>query len=220
MEKFPEHAKNFVSAHVQDAVYKTEHEQQNILLEFRKFPSESELVFTIVNEQDFRVASIHELVYALPSLVSLSLSHSIRLFWNGASKNATLIELFMPSYTHRPTSADLQLRLILEDESYQTTACDTLQDAIWELQEQTKLEAEWRLCTCFHCLYSGYARDYAVSDREYWCYRDVPEAVTEIQTNGKVVRNDTRWAGAYFMDAFHTCAFWRPLAFPGKQKAG
>jgi len=220
MEKLPEYAINFVSTRVHEAVYKTEHEEQTILLEFRQFLSENELVYTIVKEREFRVTSMHELVYALPSLVSLSLSHSIRLFWNGVIKKATLIEVFMPSRTQQPPLANLQVKLILDDKSFQTTSCNTLQDAIWELQELTNTEAEWRLCTCYHCQYSGYARDYANSDREYWCYRDVPDAVTEIQTSGKVIRHETRWAGAYFMDAFHTCAFWRPLVIPGKQQAG
>jgi hypothetical protein len=220
MEKLPENAAHFVSSHIQEAVYKTEYEEQIILLESRQFPTEEELLFTIVNDQEFRVPSIHELVYALPSLMSLSLSHSIRLFWNGVIKKATFIEIFTPSRTQRPPLADLQIKLAIDDKSFQTTICDTLQDAIWELHDLTRTEAEWRLYTCYHCQYSGQARDYLVGDRQYWCYRDVPDAIAEIKARGKPIRSETRWAGAYYVDAFHTCAAWRPLVLSSEQQAG
>ncbi len=218
MEKLPEYAINFVSSHVQEAVYRTEHEEQIVLLESRQSPTEEEILFTIINGQEFRASSIHELVYALPSLVSLSLSHSVRLLWNGFIKKAVLVEIFTPSHTQRPPLADLQLRLIIDDKSFQTTACDTLQDAVWELHELIGDEVKWWLYTCYSCQYSGYARDYLVSDRQYWCYRDVPEAVSEIQAIGRAHRLRARWSGAYFVDAFHTCAAWRPLAFSAKQQ--
>ena len=122
MEKLPEYAFHFVSSRVQEAVYKTEHEEHIILLEYRQSPTEEELLFTVVNEQEFRVPSIHELVYALPSLVSLSLPHAIRLVWDGTVKKATLIEIFTPSHSQHPSLADLQVRLIVDDKSFQDTA--------------------------------------------------------------------------------------------------
>jgi hypothetical protein len=85
-----------------------------------------------------------------------------------------------------------------------------LTDAYVELQEITELVARWWLCTCFDCKYSGHARDYCLSDREYWCYRDVPDAYAEIAAKGKYASQEARFAGDYFVDAFHTCAAWQP----------
>jgi hypothetical protein len=88
-----------------------------------------------------------------------------------------------------------------------------LQDAIWELQEQTEKLASWWFRTCYHCRYSGQARSYALSDREYWCYRDVPEAYEEIRSRGKYASSAARFAGDYFVDAFHMCSAWQPVVF-------
>jgi hypothetical protein len=142
----------------------------------------------------------------------LSIPHTIHMLWNGEVKQAEVTEIFRP----RPNVghslfAALQLRLVIEGRKYETSLCNTLQDAVWELQEITEAKADWWLRTCYHCQYAGQARDYATSDREYWCYRDVPDAFAEIQAKGKYASREALYAGSYFVNAFHVCAAWRPI---------
>jgi hypothetical protein len=202
----------FADFRVYTAAYQTEQGETTILLEFRTTANEEHLLFTMVGDQEIRAGSIHELVYTLPSLVSLSISHTVHMLWNGEVKQAELTEIFRP----RPNVghslfAALQLRLVIEGRNYETSLCNTLQDAVWELQEITEAEADWWLRTCYHCQYAGQARDYATSDREYWCYRDVPDAFAEIQAKGKYASREALYAGSYFVNAFHVCAAWRPI---------
>jgi hypothetical protein len=206
-------SKNFTAFSIYEATYRTEQGEDTILLEFRTMPNEQQVLFTVIDNKQIRADSIHELVYSLPSLVSLGIPHSVRLLWNGNIKLAKLIETFRPSQDiEYPSFASLQLRLVVDNKTYETALCNTLQDAIWELQEMTEAEAAWWLRTCYHCQYSGQARDYALSDREFWCYRDVPDAFAEIQAKGKYASREARQAGRYFVNAFHACAAWRLLA--------
>ncbi len=212
MVEVPDYFKNFAAFHAYEAIYRTAEKEEQILLEVRNFADEKELLFTVIDNQPIRVGSIHELVYSRPELISLSIPHMIRLLWKGEIKKAELIEIFSRSQnTAYPPIASLQLRLNMEGKTYETTICDTLQDAIEELHEMTRAEALWRLHACYSCRFSGHARDYIVSDREYWCYRDVPEVVAEIQAKGRNKSGKGRFDGDYFVDAFHVCAAWQPL---------
>jgi hypothetical protein len=202
----------FADFRVHTATYRTQQGETTILLEIRMMANEEHLLFTMVGDQEIRVGSIYELLHTLPSLVSLSIPHEVHLLWNGEIKQAELTEIFRPRPSvGYPLFAALQLRLAIEDRNYETSLCNTLQDAVWELQEITKAQADWWLRTCYHCQYAGQARDYATSDREYWCYRDVPDAFAEIQVKGKYASQEALFAGNYFVNAFHTCAAWRPI---------
>jgi hypothetical protein len=212
MVEVPDYFKNFAAFHVYEAIYHTVEKVEQILLEVRSFANEETSLFTIINDQPVRVGSVHELVYSRPELISLSISHVVRLLWNDEMKKAEIVEIFSHSQDPgHPQVASLQLRLNIEGKTYETTICDTLQDAIEELHEMTRAEAQWLLYACYSCRYSGYARDYSVSDREYWCYRDVPDAYEEIKSKGKYASSAARFAGNYFVDAFHMCSAWQPV---------
>lgn len=211
MREFPSYANNFASFRVYEAIYRTAQKEEEILLEFRGSANEEELVFTVIDNRPIRVGSIHELVHMLPELVSLSIDHSVRLVWNGEIKKVKLTEIFSHSQDpNHPQVASMQLRLVVDGKSYETTVCDTLTDAIWELRELTEKVAEWDLYACFNCEYAGHAQEYSNSDREFWCYRDVPEAIAGIHAGVKYANQKARFAGRYFVDAFHTCAAWQP----------
>ena len=211
MQELPDYITGFTNFRIHEAIYQTKDKKETILLEFRLTVLEEDILFTVIDGKQIRVETIHHLVQALPALVSLSIPHSIRLLWNGVIKQGELVEIFSPSQDPKhPLIASLQLRLTLDDQTYETTICDNLQDAVQELEEMTEAEAQWWLCTCYHCHYSDHNRLYSLSDREYACYRDVPEALAEIRAKGKIASPEARRAGKYFVDAFHTCAAWKP----------
>lgn len=210
MREQSDYKRNFASFHVQEAIYRTEHKQEEILVETRMTALEDQLFFTIVNNQQIRASSIHKLVHLLPSLLSLDIKHSIRLLWNDEKRRAEIEEIFRPRQTSQNSLlASSQLRLTVDNKTYETTICDTLMDAIWDLQEIIQSKAEIWLYTCFHCQYNGHAMNYLVGDREYWCYRAVPEAFAEIRAKRKAASQSARFAGKYFVNAFHTCAAWQ-----------
>lgn len=214
MVEVPDYFKHFAAFHAYEAIYRTVENEVQILLEIRSFADERELLFTIINSQPVQVSSVHELVYSRPELLSLSIPHSVRLLWDGTVKKAEIVEVFSQSHhPDYPQVASLQLRLNIEGKTYETAICDTLQDAIEELHEMTSTEAQWWLYTCYSCRFSGHARNYSVGDREYWCYRDFPEAYDEIKSKGKYASSARRFAGDYFVDAFHMCSAWQPIVF-------
>ncbi len=192
MELLPGHFVHFVSTRVLEALCKTQKGEQALLIEVRQSADEKETYFTVADGQEVRAPSIHHLVQLLPDLVSLTLPHAVSLLWNGTVKNATLIEILRRSSAQPYPLADVTVRLSIEGELFETTPCDALQDAIWELHELS--DSQWRLRTCYHCILAGLARDYLNTDRWYWCYRDVPDAIEEILTKGRP--ESSRWLGA------------------------
>ena len=201
----------FVSTRVYTAVCQRNGKEELILIESRQSELEKTLVFTVVDGKQIRIGSMLELVQSLPLLESLSMRHIIRVLWNNEFRDAELVETLVPSRVADDTSLpSLKLALVLEGKTYETTLCDVLTDAYIEMHEMTEDVAAWRWCTCFCCRYARHARFYSNSDRQYWCYRDVPDALAEIEAKGKSASSESRFAGNYYVDAFHTCAAWQP----------
>lgn len=216
MREFPSYWRSFADFGVTEAVYRTSEKEEEILLEFRGSANEEEMLFTIIDGRPIRVGSIHQLVSSLPELVSLTIEHSIRVVWEGQVKRAQLTEIFTHSQANdsvqppnvRPAS--LQLRLVVDGKTYETTVSDSFSDLVQELKELTEGEGKWRLRTCRDCRYAGQPHLYSASEREYWCYRDVPEAIADLEVNVKFANMKARFEGRYFVRAFHTCAAWQP----------
>ena len=211
----PIYANKFTQFRVLKAICQTHKQEEEIVLEFRSSADEKEKLFTIVDGKAFHVDSIYTIINSLPDLIAIRVPHQIRILWGGNSVEAEVIEVFLPSTDPDHIYYDtLQLILKIEDKVFNTEPCDTLTDAISELHEVTEEVGEggdWRLCTCFNCEFAGYARKYSNSDREYWCYRDVEEDQwKEIKSKRKFANPEAKFAGKYFVDAFHFCAAWTP----------
>jgi hypothetical protein len=119
--------------------------------------------------------------------------------------------LMLPNEGSSQESLLVRARLQLATGTIESELVETLQDAIWELQEAAGGDLWFAIC--FHCALSGHARDYLIGDRSYWCYRDVAgnrggESVGVADSD----EPSRRYAGAYYVDAFHTCPAWRPLS--------
>ena len=69
--------------------------------------------------------------------------------------------------------------------------------------------AVWHLKTCHGCKFSRPAFLWPVSDRdELRCYRDAPDALAELRSQGKFASSEALHAGEYFVNAFHRCSAW------------
>jgi hypothetical protein len=211
MQSSPDYLRSFADFHVCEATCRVDQREEVILLESRTTAWEEEFLFAVIDGKPFHVHSIHELVHTVPSLVSLSVQHDIRVLWNGVIKKAKLVETFRPKWSvDHPPIASVELTLVVDNNTYQTTPSDSFTEAYIELHELTPEELDWKVCTCYDCKYSGQARDYSNNDREYWCYRDVPDAFAEIQAKGKYASQQARFAGMYYAKTFHTCMAWQP----------
>lgn len=148
--------------------------------------------------------------YIALKCLSLSIPHTLYVLWNSVPKAAELVETFVPAPAS-PSFVNVKLSLVVDGNVYETEACDTLTDAIWELDEAIGEEIEWLLQTCYDCLYSRPAFLTPVSDRDHMrCYRDVPEAFAEVRRQGKNASAEALHSGHYFVNVFHTCAAWQP----------
>jgi len=115
------------------------------------------------------------------------------------------------------TNGSLKIRLIRDNLQFESEASDTLTDAICDIQEEVEPDVDLWLMTCFHCKFAGHALNYLVGDREFWCYRDAPEAFEDVLKRGKSAKMSSRFAGAFFVNAFHTCAAWELRQPPSRE---
>lgn len=219
MTRLPDFSNNFSRFYVHEGIYKASGREINILIESRKNSSGEELIYSKYDDEEIRAASIYEFVSKLPSLESLQIAHTIRIKWHDELKRVKLHEIFTPAIrTSTVPPISLQLEVKIDSKSYKTQPCDTLLDAKQELAETTKEEAKLQICTCITCDYSGQAEDYLMDDREYWCYRDFPEAYDEIRKKRmqrKRASGEAKYSGVFYVSWFHTCAAWRPrVSFP------
>lgn len=210
MKELPEYASQFTNFELYEAVCSIEGKEKRTMLEIRVNAIEEKTMLTMVNEQLYRANSIHQLVHMIPCLEYIEIIHPIYLLWSNEDKLASLIERYEPCQPTNNEQLSLsRIILIVDDKKYKTDTCDTIMDAIWELQEFIKPDAQIWLKTCYHCQFSGNAMDYLVGDRDYWCYRDVPEALDEIRAKRKGASRLARFSGKYFVNAFHTCSAWQ-----------
>ena len=206
----PDPIQSFSSFNKFWAIHHTERGEQTLLWESRTTTDEKRTLYTILNGQEVHVNSINEFLLTHSKCLSLSIPHDVQVLWNGKSQSAKLTETF--SLQSESISVVINLCLVIDNSRYETEECDTLTDAIWELEERIGGGIKWWMQTCYHCLYSRPAFLVPVSDRdEMRCYRDVPDAFEEVKRQGKFASISALQAGHYFVDAFHSCAAWRPL---------
>ncbi len=203
-------SQNFVAAQAFEAAYEDTQGQQNIMLELRFKADESCLLFTIVRDEPVYASSIHDFVLKCRDCTQLSIGHNLFVLWNGISKPAQLVEHFIPN-RGKPLVI-IKTSLFIDGIVFESTDCDTLQDAIGELHDLTDAGISWQIKTCYHCKFCYLAFLGPQSDRDdYRCYRDAPEAFAEVQERGyKFASRASQIAGSYFVNAFHTCAAWEP----------
>ena len=178
-------------------------------LEMRQNKDGAITVFTLVDGEPVRAASLHHLVYEHPEWKILDVPHDVHILWNGTPIKVVLHEIFGPAIDQY---VSIRVQLNIEGISYETELCRTLQDAYWELQEMVAPNT-LRLQTCFDCYFSWSAITGGGWDEhdELVCYRDAPlEAITEIHQRAKFASEGAEATGQYFVNAFHRCAAWRP----------
>lgn len=187
---------------------------EKIVIEERANALDEFEIYAIVKGEPIRARFFEEFAASLPGMRRLEIPHRIELVWDGEIRKADFIEVFKRS-AEGDGHAMIEFSVVLKvgDNSYATEACDTLQDAIWELEETISHRATWRIRSCYHCFYSGHARFYATSDREYWCYRDIPD-FPEWKSDWKGATPSERSSGHFYVNAFHTCAAWRAYDDP------
>lgn len=190
------------------AIHRTEQGEQTLLWESRTTVDRKRMLYTIFDDQVVRVNSINEFLFAYPKCLSLSIPHDVKVLWNGESQFAKLTETF----SLQADRVVMKLCLVIGGTTYLTEDCDSLTDAIWELDEIIGDQIKWWLQTCYDCIYSRPAFLFPVSDRdEMRCYRDVPDAFEEVKRQGKFASISSLQAGHYFIDAYHACAAWESL---------
>jgi len=210
MFELPIYARNFVAATAFEVTCSTEQGDETLLVESRRRLDGGMLLFTVIGGQQVQAHSLHELLLASHRCVALTIPHNIRVLWNGVSKSASLLEVLIP--TREPLfQPSVKLQLTFDAATYATETCDTLYDAIRELEDILGGDVAMWFQTCIHCNYSWPALyNPGWEDRnDYKCYRDTPEAHIEIRRNGKFASTAAQEAGDYYVDAFHTCAAWQ-----------
>ena len=211
MEQLPAYARHFVAVSAFEAIYRTEQDEQTLIWESRTSPVGKTILFTRIDNNEIRAGSIHEFVFKDSQCISMTVPHMVHVVWNGFPVAAELLEVFVPARSDKLAPVHIKVSLIVGDASYETVECDSLQDAVLELGEMIGPTVRWSLQTCFHCIFSWPAFLGPTSERdELRCYRDAPEAFEEIRTKSKFASQEAREAGHYFVNAFHTCAGWKP----------
>lgn len=201
---------------VQTSVYEGNVVFQNgkdfkILIESRMTWDAIVVLYTKIGEDTYRVESIEELVSSVPKIKSIEIPHKVYLSIDGEMVVANLTEVFSSGGRGNKKPIIFQVKLIIMEKVYRTSDCETLTDAIWELDEimSQDLKKGWRLFSCYDCRFSYFARSYLNSDRMYWCSRDVStKDLEEIESKGKFASQKSLFAGVYYVDAFHYCAAW------------
>jgi len=207
----------FVAVRAIEALIHTGMGTQSLLLEYRQHIDGKLDVFTIVGEEPIRAASLHDLISAHPTWESLDVLHNVSVLWNGTFTKVVLHEIFS-----RPTDqyVSIRLQLDIQDASYQTEACETLQDAYWELQEVARPNL-LELQTCQTCYFAWPAVTGPGWDEhdELACYRDSPLAALEMRQNREVASDAAQAQGQYFVHAFHRCAAWQARSSHASREA-
>jgi hypothetical protein len=212
MDQLPAYTRNFVAVSAFEAIYRTEQDEQTLIWESRISPDRKATLFTRIGNKEIRVGSIHEFVLEDSRCISMTVPHKVRVVWNGSPTAAELLEVFIPAPSDKLAPVHIKVSLTIGDASYESVECDSLTEAVWELDEMIGPTVEWSLQTCFDCIFSWPAFLGPTSERdELRCYRDAPEAFEEIRAKSKFASQKAREAGHYFVNAFHTCAGWKSL---------
>lgn len=180
------------------------------MLEIRIFSFQEHKVFTVIEGKRIYSEWIGGIVVENPLVKSLRIDRSIHILLNGKRTPAVLTETIRRVESERESatdSAEFQFRLQREGREFVSTYHPTLTDGIWEIQESAKPEFEIWLQTCFHCRYA-HLGGFLGNDREFRCYRDVPDAYNEIRLRGKQASQNAQYARTYSVSAFHACAGW------------
>jgi hypothetical protein len=202
-------ARHFMSARVFEAAYREGDNEEPLILEQRtRWPIWWELLlFTVISDQPVYANSVQALLLSQPTWESLRIPHEITVLLDGERKAARIHEIFTSNAGH------IEIRLLFavegEDKVYETAACDTLQEARWELRELVGSSRDLWLQVCSDCTHSTSISTGGGWDEheEHGCNRDAHLATRENDLLGGM----THFEGAYdfFVHAFHTCAAWR-----------
>jgi hypothetical protein len=199
---------NFISVQTFDAVYTDQQNDQTLILELRYKANRTSLLFTTFNNKQIYSNSIQDFVLKQSNCFSLSIPHNLTVLWDDILKEAQLIETYIPN--HEDMSVNVKVSLFVEGNMYESTTCVSLTEAMLDLYDVIGSNVSWWMQTCFHCKYSNVAFLDPTDDRnELRCYRDVPEAFTEIQQKHKFASSAAFYAGDYNVSAFHRCAAWQ-----------
>ena len=200
----------FMSVRAYRGQYETADGAQPLILEQRLLPDGEMRVFTVLAGQPVRARSIQALMLERPEWVALRLAHTVDVLWKGRRHLAELEEAYLraPGF-----SAHLAVALCLRigGEVVATELCDTLSEALAELQALGAAGGGYRPVICHSCALSRPSLTApGWDDRDdHQCFRDTPEAYASIGGDGRPVRGWGLHGGDYFVNAFHTCAAWR-----------
>lgn len=212
---------NFVAVQTFEATYHDAVGELRLVVELRQNVKGHLSLFTKLRGQEIRVKSIQEFVKSQPDCISLSIPHHVHIQWKDKLQPAHLIEIYSPTFGSHPFTW-CNLKLIIDKTSYETEECDSLTEAWWELHEMTQQEDKsWRLITCYDCFFAqaGYLFFGHDERDQLRCYRDAPaEVAEEVNENPKHAHKEALESGAYFVNAFHTCAAWEPRRAPSYMK--
>ena len=201
---------NFASISALPATIRTENGEEEILVEIRVSSSREHSIFTVIEGERIYSNWIGGIVVENPSVIWLRIERAIHILSNGKRTPAVLSETMKKVEYEQGTvaeSAESQFRLQFDGKEFVSDYNPTLTDALFDIYDLAEPEFDIRLQTCYHCRYANHA-SLLNNDREYRCYRDVPDAYDEIRLKGKQASNDARFAGTYTVNAFHTCAAW------------
>lgn len=203
-----DYASQFRACYVNDAVaIRSGHSDVHLTIETRYRADDHVEIFTVHDGIEYRCRELLDLTMQLPNLQELRVYHAVPIELLGRLASARFVEVYRPSPTDSYFVDTVKAILEVESNVWESTWCAMLMEAIEELHSDAP---EWRFQTCLTCGLAGYPTDYLNSDREFWCYRDVPGAFTESGSSGQYSRGTHRFEGIYFVPAFHRCASWRP----------
>jgi hypothetical protein len=204
----PDRQTQFRACYVDDATcVRAGHADVPLTIETRYRTDDSVELFTVHEGIEHRSTDLLGLAIQLLEVQELHVSHVAPIELLGRVVNARFTEVYRPSPTENYFEDTVKAILEVDADVWQSTWCASLMEAIYELHADAP---EWRFRTCLSCGLAGYASDYLNTDREFWCYRDAPDAIAESGRSGQYSRGTHRFKGIYFVRAFHRCAAWRP----------
>lgn len=195
----------FRACYAEEAVALIGQKHLDLVIETRYRADEGVELFTSCEGTEYRAGSLHELIERLPHIQVLRILHTVPVEFEGTPKSAHFTEIHRPSRTSRPFEDTVKVMLKVDDRTFESPWTESVREALTELH---LLDASWHFRTCMTCDFASHPSPYSNPDLEFWCYRDAPRTRSRLPAS-TVVDTDDRFAGQYWVRAFHRCASWR-----------
>jgi len=200
-------AGQFRACYVDDAVALEAHGlQRDLIIETRYRPDEGVELFTIYNEVRVRATTLNDLVSKLDGIDEIQIPRKVPIDFGERVVVGRFTEHYRPSRSGNAFAETVKATLQVDTNVWESPWSDFLGDALVELHQ---LSPAWRFRTCMTCALAAQPSPYGNTDREFWCYRDSPEAIREYEQTGRFSDGPYRFTGNYWVPAFHRCAAWR-----------